>query len=42
MAKVVVVNHVTFDGVMQVPGAPMRTHLASSRTATGRSGATMR
>jgi hypothetical protein len=39
MSKVVVINHVTLDGVMQSPGRPARrTHETASRTAAGRAG----
>jgi hypothetical protein len=37
MSKLVVINHVTLDGVMQAPGRPAEDTETASRMATGRS-----
>ena len=42
MSKVVVVEILTLDGVMQAPGGPTRTGAAASRTAAGRRRTAMR
>lgn len=42
MGKVIVIEHLTLDGVMQAAGHPTRIRVTGSSTAAGRAGATTR
>ena len=42
MGKVIVIEHLTLDGVMQAPGHPDEDPVTASSTAAGRTGAKTR